>query len=96
MSTTPSLDVAPVTVTTPWGERLEPVRVTLESGRLEVTDRDGRQLATATIRDVQRGRRTSTLETEDGARWTVREPCSCDGSKGRLRRLWAGIPRVAS
>lgn len=89
------LDAAPVIVVTPWGDRLEPVRVTLQWGRLEVTDRDGAVVAGDTIVSAAKGRRTSTLDGDTG-RWIVREPCSCDGSKARLRRAWAGTPRVAS
>lgn len=90
-----TLDLAPVTVVTPWGEKLEPVRVVVTGEALTVTDREGRTITADAVRQVQRGRRTSTLDGELG-QWSVREPCSCDGSKRRLNREWAGTPRVAS
>lgn len=92
MSTT--LDLAPVTVVTPWGETLEPVRVLVAAGTLTVTDRAGTVLASDTVRHVQQGRRTAVADGDAGS-WQIREPCGCNGGGRRLRREWAGTPKVA-
>lgn len=90
-----TLDLAPVTVITPWGETLEPVRVSLDGEQFVVTDRAGTVLASDTVRHVARGRRNATADGDLGA-WQVREPCGCNGRGRELRRAWAGTPKVAS
>lgn len=91
---TTQLDLAPVTVVTPWGETLEPVRARVLGDRLTVETRDGTVLASDMVRDVQQGRRTAFADGEAG-RWQVREACGCNTHGRTMRRQWAGTPRVA-
>jgi len=89
-----SLDLAPVSLTTPSGT-LEPVRIVILDDTLAVTDRNGVVLLADTVQSHTSGRRTTTIYGVAGT-YVARTLCNCGSHQRQLRAEWeygTDVPR---
>jgi hypothetical protein len=83
------VNAAPLSVRTPTGETLAPIRVLVVDDVLTIEDKAGNVLATDTVTGVTEGSRITTVDGASG-RWVARRLCACSSSQKAALRDWYG------